>query len=109
MIRTLLASAALLAAAPALADEPTTATTVFSTVDAFERTADSNFTIVGIVSGESAARSLDFNGSSSILHATDACERAALLMMNRPGRFTLQVKVRLLNDFEPWTCRLVRQ
>jgi hypothetical protein len=69
--------------------EDTNIATTFTTVDSFARHYAAKLTITGIQAGQSAPNTITYtNGDQS---AFDGCERNAMMMMNRPGRFTLQV------------------
>ncbi len=80
-----------------------------TTVDEFERLADSKISITGIPAGQSTAQTYVFNASNSrsasALAVGDACERAALMMLTRPGRYQLQINGYTFSA----TCRLIKQ
>ncbi len=105
--------AASLTLLPALAhaDYPPSPTTL-TTVDAYERQSDTAASITGIVAGESSPRTFDLwtygDSTTTRSAAGNACEHAALVMMNRPGRFQLQLRLQT-DTGNGWACKLVRQ
>ncbi len=103
-MRALLVFATLTLAASAAHAAPIVTLT---TVDEFERLNGDAFSIPGIPGGQSTAQTAQYrapvdSGSSYASSAADACERAALMMMNRPGRWQLQIN-------PGNTCRFIKQ
>lgn len=97
-----------LAPASALAEPENSAsgvTYVFTTVDAY--TVDSSyFVITGVLQGESTPRTIRFQAPGG---GTDGgrCDRLALLVMTRPGRFHFSW---FKEDYSTYsTCTLTRQ
>ena len=81
---------------------------VLVAVDSYER--DYNqFDITATLKGEAAPKTLQIvtDGNSPTYYSIngDSCERALLLMMNRPGRFSIEVRT----IYGYAVCRLVRQ
>jgi hypothetical protein len=79
-----------------------------TTVDEIERTSGQNLSITGIPSGQSTSQTFQIYtppDSGSMSSGGDACERAALMMMNRPGRWALQINQ---SDYY-YSCRLIKQ
>lgn len=90
--------------------DPLSAPVTLSTVDQFERQG-SDLTFVGIVSGQSTASTIEINTppdnySTYASSSASTCEHAALLMMNRPGRFQLLITAGDQNSNSH--CRLIR-
>lgn len=104
MIRILFVLGILGLSAVAHADAPSL---ILTTVDEVQRNG-SQLTVTGIVSGQATATTTTFGTlttSTGLNFNGDACERAGLMMMSRPGRFQLQ----LWNLGSATWCRLVRQ
>jgi hypothetical protein len=92
---------------------------VFTTVDSVDLRASADSTsganrvdgsIVGIVEGQSAPQTVKFKYSAN----PSPCERMALMMIQKPGRYIFTMKGNLTGDFDgPYvsvpTCRLARQ
>jgi hypothetical protein len=84
-------SLALLAPAVARADGDT----IFQTVDQVEIVYMSRLNITGLVDGEATPRTVLFSFYYDYNTGTGparSCERAALLTMNRPGRYRLTIR-----------------
>jgi hypothetical protein len=105
MKRLMLAIAFMLAAAP-LAHAADT-TTTFATVDSYKRVDVYDFEITGLVSGEATPRTVSYSTIANDQPIADNCERAAYMMMNRPGRFNLEAS--LSNTTGALACRLIVQ
>jgi hypothetical protein len=94
------------ASASARADAIDPAT--FSTVDGYRGDGDTMH-VTGIIAGTNTTKTADFwfanlnGGLHTISYQT--CERAILTMLNRPGRFTLNITSRAANTYE---CTLTR-
>ncbi len=81
------------------------AAVTLSTVDQFDRQFN-DMTFVGIVSGQSTASTFNVSAYDSTGLTGNTCERAALLMMSRPGRFQLLISP---DDTDYGVhCRLIR-
>lgn len=100
------AAAALVAAASVYAQ--TTATRhVFVAVDALE-VKSNQFTVTGVVDGESAPRTVSLYLSSSSTTSRDdlaACQRLALLAMTKPGQYRFEM---LQSSSYLVACKLAR-
>ncbi len=70
----------------------TTPTHVFTTIDAVLRQTPSNLFLKGVLADAAQATEVQvrINGGSAY-QSLDSCERAAVLMMNRPGQYRLEV------------------
>jgi hypothetical protein len=97
----------------ARADDTLTAPVTFSTIDQFERQLN-QMVFVGILSGQSTETTLtlsgypdNYTGSGSAASASaTTCERQAMMMMSRPGRFKLTLTP---DSSQQWVrCRLIR-
>jgi hypothetical protein len=79
--------------AAAFADDTTFASVDDVTID----TQGNNFTVTGIVAGESTARTVAFHYTESTSYEQtfaamiQHCEKSALMSMNRPGRYLYTV------------------
>jgi hypothetical protein len=106
MLRALILSAAVLV--PALAQADATARVIVA-VDSYERDYN-DFDVMATLSGEAAPKAIKLltDGASPTYYSIngDSCERALLLLMNRPGRFSIEVRT---VNFSYSVCRLVRQ
>ena len=82
-------------------------TVVFTTVDAVQLVSN-RFYVTGVVEGEAAAstRYVTFNANDPELNR-GACERLAVLALERPGRYRLEVAYYPPN-YQGSTCKLVR-
>ncbi len=81
------------AAASARAQTTTTAPThVFVTIDSVQRVNSGVVVLGGVLEGGSAATPVAF--SSTYAQGIDSCERAALLLMGKPGMYKLEVWTR---------------
>jgi hypothetical protein len=93
MIRAAFLVLAAALALPVFAQTPLTTTTVFTALDearvTYQNTTYLAFQVTGVVEGEAAASSRSF----SLLRGGEAefCEKAVLLMLERPGRYRLTV------------------
>jgi hypothetical protein len=106
MKRILFAFAALTLFAPlAYADPQYDVPATFSSLDSYERTGENVITLTGIVSGQSSATSIQYRNYSNGPLAITGCEHAAMMMLNRPGRFSLEVN----DDGNGTRCKLIRQ
>jgi hypothetical protein len=89
----------------------------FTTVDEFERTQNFKVSITGVLAGQSTSQANTYmtqldsyygnGGTGGGESATgNACERFAAIMMNRPGRFQLQINIDP-TDSNYVVCRLI--
>ncbi len=85
----LLGASALAVAASAHAQAAPTY--VFTTVDAVRRQSNMSLFLTGVQEGASAASEMQLYGPSSSTNGLDACERYALLSMEKPGRYRLEI------------------
>ncbi|NOJ77578.1 hypothetical protein [Myxococcus xanthus] len=112
LVRTASVFATLALAPSALAEQAAYGTSyVFTTVDAvMVYSSGSNFEVTGILEGETSPRTINFRpqiGDSGAQQGFGArCDRMALLLMTRPGRFHLTVHTLASNW--PTTCKLTR-
>ena len=107
MLRTLCILAILGIGSVAGADDTLPAPVTFTAVDQFEHQG-TDFTIVGILSGQSTDTTFTLGtADNTSSNATgNACERAALMMMSRPGRFQMLITP---DDYDNNVrCRLIR-
>jgi hypothetical protein len=103
----LLALAAAICLAPASARGQVTypLVRVFVTVDAIEM--DANLTITGILQGEAQPSTLAFAWTySSTYSFREECQRAALLVMTKPGQYLFQVRQNYAGSLP--ICKLTR-
>ncbi|WNG23057.1 hypothetical protein F0U62_02660 [Cystobacter fuscus] len=99
-LKTLASAATLLCTlAPlTLASAQSSGTYVFETVDSIEAGYWSNtFKLTGILQGEAAPRTISFDtsegmGSEQMIGFIRVCERFALISMNKPGQYYLEVR-----------------
>jgi hypothetical protein len=88
-------AAAVLTLAHGRADAQTSPPT-FDAVTAY--TASSNtFTVVGVQHGASASSTMSFSFGAQQSVAAQSCEKQLLIMLNRPGRFSITILVNALN------------
>ncbi|NVJ03694.1 hypothetical protein HUW63_00330 [Myxococcus sp. AM001] len=111
LVRTASVVAALALAPSALAEEAEYGTSyVFTTVDAVQAYSGNGFEVTGVLEGESAPRSISFYAAYGDEASYQAfglrCDRMALLLMTRPGRFHLTV--RMPSPLQATTCMLTR-
>jgi hypothetical protein len=109
MLRSLLLSAMVLMPALAHADS---FKRVIVAVDSYERNFN-DFSVMATLKGEGVAAAITFRATTSSVSNSyysingDSCERGLAMMMNRPGRFSLEV--RESDSDGNVACRLVRQ
>ncbi|MCK8498485.1 MULTISPECIES: hypothetical protein [Myxococcus] len=86
---------------------------VFETVDSYAITEANVIEIRGVLQGESAPRTFEFEFYSNPAYYDASqhgsrCDRMALLAMTRPGRYLLELKVQRWIGGQP-SCRLTRR
>ncbi|MFP2957944.1 hypothetical protein ACLEPN_08965 [Myxococcus sp. 1LA] len=111
VVRTASVVAALTLAPAALAEEAEYGRSyVFTTVDAVQAYSLSGFEVTGILEGEATPRTITFwpeHGNYESQQGFGArCDRMALLLMTRPGRF--QLTVEMPSFYQATTCKLTR-
>ncbi|NVI96778.1 hypothetical protein HV824_01380 [Myxococcus sp. AM009] len=112
LVRTASVVAALALAPSALAEEAEYGTSyVFTTVDALlGYSLGGGFEVTGILEGEATPRTIRFWSSGGNYESQQGfgarCDRMALLLMTRPGRFRLTVE--MPSSLQATTCMLTR-
>ncbi len=87
--------AGLAAAGPSEAQvSPTPPTHVFTTIDSVSRVHLAYLVLVGVLADAPGATQATLYGSTTSPQAVDHCERAAHLVMSKPGMYRLEVWVR---------------
>ncbi|WIG93050.1 hypothetical protein [Myxococcus sp. SDU36] len=111
LVRTASVVAALTLAPSAMAEDAEYGTSyVFTTVDAVMAYSLSGFEVTGILEGEATPRTISFWSAVGNYESQQGfgarCDRMALLLMTRPGRFHLTVRIPASNYSA--TCKLTR-
>lgn len=78
---------------------------VFTSVDAYTA-GQGHFVVTGVLAGENTPRTIRFTGYGLSLQDADRCDRFALLVMTRPGRFHFSYFQEAPNYYP--TCTLTR-
>ncbi len=66
-------------------------TFVFTTIDAVRRQGNATLFLAGVQEGASTASEVQLYGPTSSTNGLDSCERYALLSMEKPGRYRLEI------------------
>ncbi|NVJ24065.1 MULTISPECIES: hypothetical protein [Myxococcus] len=109
----LLATLTLTPSALAAAEEPQfDLPYVFETVDSYEVVHADTIQVTGVLQGESAPRTLEFSFPYSPSNYDNSqhisrCDRMALLVMNKPGAYLLEMTLKLRGQMV--TCKLTRR
>ncbi|AEI64842.1 hypothetical protein [Corallococcus macrosporus] len=112
LVRTASVVAALLLAPAAVAEEAEYGRSyVFTTVDAVQAySLGGGFEVTGVLEGEATTRTISFWAEHGTYESQQSfgarCDRLALLLMTRPGRF--QLTVLMPSSFQAATCKLTR-
>ena len=92
-----------------------TSTYVFETVDSIEADVGvSTFKLTGIIRGEATSRTISFDtwmssGNDQLAALLRSCERFALISMNKPGQYHLEVRHDPYSSFTLLGCKLTRR
>ena|ERR1041384_621210 len=100
-----LASLAILSPRPAAADGTPI---VYDTVDALQLRNNNVIRVTGIISGQGASSTTDYNLISGSVGSVDyaaRCDRLALLAMSKPGKF--QFVITSTGGFSGFYCQLI--
>lgn len=107
----LLASVALTPTALAAETPQANVPYVFVTVDSYSVVHANGIEVTGILQGENTPRTLEFEfpsfSSYDASQHVSRCDRLALLLMNKPGAYLLEVTFK--GQWETGSCKLTRR